>query len=115
MDSLLTVPDLAQILRKSIHSVRHDVNRNPTALPPLCLLPGTRRLLWRLADVEVWINAHVVAPAPTVPAAQLRADQPRRRRGRPTKAESLARQGLIRDPKTIDFIAGKTDAERGSK
>lgn len=109
MDSLLTVPDLAQILRKSIHSVRHDVNRNPSALPPLCLLPGTRRLLWRLEDVQAWISSHV-ASAATVPAAQLPAEQPKKKRGRPTKAEQA-----LRDPRTVDFIAGKTDAEGGSK
>lgn len=93
MDSLLTVQDLAQILRKSIHSVRHDVNRNPRSLPPRVVLPGTQRLLWRSHDVEAWIASHIDA-SQTVPVAQsaahLAEPPPRRKRGRPSKAEQIA-------------------------
>lgn len=85
ISELLTVEDLARILRKSVHTIRHDLTRNPRSLPPRCDLPGTNRNLWRRQDVEVWLAAHVVV---TPPPATL----PHRRRGAPTKAERIARQ-----------------------
>jgi hypothetical protein len=89
MQALLTVDQLAECLRKSVASIRSDATRNPQSLPPVCRLPGTKRLLWRAEDVETWLGAHVesatisAAPEPT-------ASTPRR--GRPTKAEQVARQ-----------------------
>ena len=90
MKALLTVDQLSQYLHKSVASIRSDATRNPQSLPPICRLPGTKRLLWRMEDVERWLAAHVegmpIAPAIAVP------DQHRPRRGRPTKAEQVARQ-----------------------
>lgn len=82
---LFTTDDIARILRKSVHTVRHDLTRNPRSLPPRCALPGTNRNLWRPQDVEAWLASHVAAPIPDAP-------QPvRRRRGAPTKAERAER------------------------
>lgn len=89
MQALLTVDQLSNYLRKSVASIRSDATRNPQALPPICRLPGTKRLLWRVEDVERWLSAHVASEAvcssdapPILP----------RRRGRPTKAEQLAKR-----------------------
>lgn len=87
---LLTTEDIARILRKSIHSIRHDLTRNPRCLPPRCAIPGANRNLWRAQDVESWLESFVVAPPPP-PVPQ----QAKRRRGAPTKAERLARQGAL--------------------
>ncbi|TCG04187.1 hypothetical protein BZM27_42690 [Paraburkholderia steynii] len=87
MQALLTVDQLAECLRKSVASIRSDATRNPQSLPPVCRLPGTKRLLWRVEDVENWLGAHVgsaVGAPIQEPAAP--------RRGRPTKAEQIARQ-----------------------
>lgn len=95
MTILLTVEQLSAYLHKSVASIRSDATRNPQSLPPLCRLPGTKRLLWRLEDVEQWLAQHVVGSTPATLSADLRAPS---RRGRPTKAEQIARdrsrQGL---------------------
>ena len=91
MKALLTVDQLSQYLHKSVASIRSDATRNPQSLPPICRLPGTKRLLWRVEDVENWLAEHVegVAP-PQRPTVAF--DDHKPRRGRPTKAEQLARQ-----------------------
>lgn len=90
MKSLLTVEQLSQYLHKSVASIRSDATRNPQSLPPICRLPSTKRLLWRLEDVEHWLAAHVEGVSRAV--ALVTSDDPRPRRGRPTKAEQVARQ-----------------------
>jgi predicted DNA-binding transcriptional regulator AlpA len=59
MENLLTVELLASKIHKSVTSIRSDVARNPKSLPPICRLPGTKRLLWREEDVSKWIAKHV--------------------------------------------------------
>jgi len=87
MQALLTVEQLSEYLQKSVASIRSDATRNPQSLPPICRLPGTKRLLWRVVDVEQWLAEHVTSTtgipplaAPVVP-----------KRGRPTKAEQVTR------------------------
>lgn len=87
MKSLLTIEQLSEYIHKSVSSIRSDASRNPKALPPICRLPGTKRLLWRLEDVEAWFAKHVETDAVTLPSAPTA-----RRRGRPTKAEQVARE-----------------------
>jgi len=62
MNKLLTVDELALILRKAAASIRSDAHRNPSSLPPICSLPQTKRLLWRESDVESWLSEHVLEP-----------------------------------------------------
>lgn len=91
MQPLLTVDELATYIHKSVASIRSDVTRNPSSLPPICRLPGTKRLLWRIEDVERWIEQHIHSdsgePRPSVPE---KTTSPKR--GRPTKAEQVARR-----------------------
>jgi len=99
MKALLTVDQLATYIQKSPASVRCDASRNPKSLPPICRLPGSKRLLWRVEDVESWLAQHVQNTAPPVRSAQQAPDTqatiPPKKRGRPTKAESMARQRQI--------------------
>jgi len=55
MQQLLTVDDLAKLLRRSVSTVRSDVTRRPETLPPPVRVPGGRRVLWREEDVQTWI------------------------------------------------------------
>lgn len=87
MDQLLTTEDLSRILRRSIHSIRHDLSRNPRSLPPLCAIPGNRKL-WRPVDVVTWLASLVVIPPDPVPYPA----KPRSKRGAPTKAERVRQQ-----------------------
>ncbi|WP_414039485.1 helix-turn-helix transcriptional regulator [Acidithiobacillus sp. M4-SHS-6] len=53
MDSLLTIHDLARILRVSHRTLQ---NRKPEDLPPSITLPGTKRARrWRERDVTQWL------------------------------------------------------------
>ena len=87
---LLTVEDLAKYLHKSVTTIRSDVSRNPQCLPPICRLPGTKRLLWRLEDVERWLAGYVTDPSLLGVEAQGRTFAAGR--GRPTKAQQVAAQ-----------------------
>lgn len=49
-------------------------------------LPGVRRLLWRLGDVRQWMRQRVISDATNAVSKQPG------RRGRPTKAEEIARR-----------------------
>lgn len=59
MDRLLTVADLAAILRLSPKTLKSDVSRRPETLPPRVRVPGGRRVLWRAKDVEAWLEQRV--------------------------------------------------------
>lgn len=85
---LLDVSQLAQILHKSPASIRSDASRNPAALPPICRLPGNKRLLFRSADVHAWIAGHVSACGiPPIPTTVVQTHETKRARGRPRKTE----------------------------
>lgn len=92
--ALLTVEDLAKILRRAIATIRTDAVRRPGSLPPRCRIPG-RRLLWRREDVLAWAESFVDKeasqedggiPQPLAPPERLK-----KKRGRPTKLESHRR------------------------
>lgn len=59
MDKLMTVDDLAGVLRRSPKTVRSDVTRRPETLPPRVRVPGGRKVLWRAADVAAWLEEKV--------------------------------------------------------
>jgi len=60
---LLTLDELAVILGRSPETIRRDLRRNPDAVPPRLQLPGTRLLRWRAADVEAWLERHIMGGA----------------------------------------------------
>lgn len=91
MKALLTVEQLSAYIHKSVASIRSDATRNPASLPPICRLPGTKRLLWRIEDVEGWIAQHISGDAAVLAPPPAR-DNAKPKRGRPTKAEQVARQ-----------------------
>lgn len=88
MQALLTVEQLSKYIQKSVASIRCDATRKPYSLPPICRLPGTKRLLWRMEDVESWLAEHVDAPGRSDVGNNTSI---KRRRGRPTKAEQMKR------------------------
>src|SRR5471032_1919979 len=82
LPEILAVEHLARLIHKSPASVRSDASRNPDALPPICRLPGNKRLLWRIEDVQHRLSKHVDAITPVISVPSV--VQPRRR-GRPRK------------------------------
>lgn len=59
MSELLDLEELAKLLRRSPETIKRDLRRNPEAVPPRLVLPGTRLLRWRAIDVKEWLEAHV--------------------------------------------------------
>lgn len=85
---ILTTEQLAKIIHKSAASVRSDASRNPRALPPICRLPGTKRLLFRLVDVREWLASYVTPHSCESNLLHASIDQGvARKRGRPRKTE----------------------------
>lgn len=60
---LLTLAQVASLLGRSPETVRKDLKRNPLAVPPRVVIPGTRLLRWREVDVEGWLARHIVENA----------------------------------------------------
>lgn len=89
---VIDVAGLAAMLGLSPKTVQQDVYRRPDRLPPRLLVPGVRRILWLRKDVERWLEALPRTPANGV-YGTAQSPAPQRRRGRPTKAEQLARRG----------------------
>lgn len=92
MQALLTVEQLSECLQKTVASIRSDVSRNPMSLPPICRLPGTKRLLWRVEDVERWLAYHVSDPdgfeAQSLELVEVK-------RGRPSKTDQIKKQKAL--------------------
>lgn len=61
MSALLTLREVAAMLGRSPETVRKDLRRNPSAVPPRVRLPGTRLLRWRSEDVAAWLATNVEA------------------------------------------------------
>lgn len=51
--------DLAALLGRSPETIRKDIHRNPLAVPPRLVIPGTRLLRWRTVDVQEWLRQRV--------------------------------------------------------
>jgi hypothetical protein len=79
---LVSVEQLSQLMHKSPASIRSDASRHPSALPPICRLPGNKRLLWRVEDIAAFFASCVVSSVRF--DASVPFNQPKRR-GRPRK------------------------------
>lgn len=88
--SVLSVEQLAKMVHKSPASIRSDASRHPSSLPPICRLPGNKRLLWRLEDVQAWLAKYVDRSAIALSPYSVEMIEPigTRKRGRPRKTEA---------------------------
>jgi hypothetical protein len=88
--ALVSVEELSLLMHKSPASIRSDASRNPSALPPICRLPGNKRLLWRVEDIATFFASCVKQEIPRAfETPSLASNQPKRR-GRPRKTEVRA-------------------------
>ena len=88
---VLNALDLGRLLNKNPSAIFADRSRAPWRLPPACTPPGTKSPLWLLDDVLAWLREHREQRKPAHPAPDAPAPT-KRRRGRPTKAEQIARR-----------------------
>ena len=81
---VLFTEDLSRMLGKSVTTIRTFATSSKYShlIPRPFKMPGSRRLCWYERDVLAWIESTKPAEPPP----------PRRPRGRPTKAEQIARQ-----------------------
>ena len=85
-----TVSELSELLKKSTSSIYSDSIRNPSVLPPILRIPGSRKLLF--VNVEEWMNKFVVVHQEQ---QEYRSQtEARHKSGAPTKRERLAKQGV---------------------
>lgn len=84
----LDAAGLARILPLSVATIRADVSRRPWLLPPFVKI-GTRTV-WLRQTVLEWLKQRECTAAPPSPSP-VAAQAPRRRRGRPSKAEQVIR------------------------
>lgn len=54
---ILTAEDLAPLLGRAASTIKTDVRRRPSTLPPRLRIPGSNRVLWLEADVLEWIQS----------------------------------------------------------
>lgn len=92
---VLGLNELSHLIKKSPRSILADRSRAPGRLPPDCTPPGTRAPIWLLEDVLAWLRQHRHQPGERQAAATPAPAPGARRRGRPTKAEQLARQAAL--------------------
>lgn len=106
----LNYDEVAEILRVSPKTLRNKQANG--SLPFKSHLVLGKRLVLK-ADVLSFVDSFSSPSAIPEPIKQhpLPSELPRRKRGRPTKADSIARKQQQRDPRTVDFITGKTDLE----
>ena len=56
---LIELSELAFLLGRSAGTIKNDIRRRPSAVPPRLMLPGGRLLRWRLVDITSWLAMHV--------------------------------------------------------
>ena len=91
LEKLLTVDDLALILDRAPGTIKNQHSKNPSRLPPVCRIPGAKRLLWRREDVERWLQLYVVQ----LDTIDLAGPVTKRKPGRPRKSEQVVRNSVV--------------------
>ena len=49
--------ELSRLIGRTPKCIKTDCHRRPETLPPRFVIPGTRKLLWRVKDVRDWMDA----------------------------------------------------------
>ena len=57
----LTAEQLAELLHVSHATINKRVCVDPNSLPPFMKIPGQKKPLWVVEDVEAWMRSHVNA------------------------------------------------------
>lgn len=91
---IIGIEELAQLLGKSPATLMADRVRAPERVPPSYTPPGGRAPRWLVSDVIAWLRGSHAAssPAPDDNETSPTPATAPRRRGRPTKAEQIARR-----------------------
>ena len=97
-DRLLTLTEVADLLRVRPKTIHYNKSQHPERVPPWIRLPGFRSPLWRLKDVRAWIEQGVAGgEKERAHLEEMRQEGlypfPKKKRGRPTKREQRKTSG----------------------
>lgn len=95
-----------QQINLSIDETAKAIGRHPASLRNMSTLG-------KLPFQTIKIGSRRLVPKSALAAylASLQAPPPKPKRGAPTKAQRIAKAAAVRDPRTVDFVNGKSDAE----
>ena len=96
-DRLLTLTEVADLLRVRPKTIHYNKSQHPERVPPWIRLPGFRSPLWRLKDVRAWIEQGVAGGEKERAKLEEARQEglypfPKKKRGRPTKREAIGRE-----------------------
>lgn len=52
----LGVDELSALIFRAVPTIKTDIYRKPTSLPPRIVMPGSKKLVWLEADVIEWLE-----------------------------------------------------------
>ena len=61
----LGVDELSALIFRAVPTIKNDVYRKPSSLPPRIVMPGSAKLVWLEGDVLAWLEqcrAEVLEP-----------------------------------------------------
>lgn len=98
MTITLDIKNLSEEIHLAVKTIRSTLVNNPQALPPRLVIPGQKRLLWLRTDVVEFYQrqakGHGSNPAFSTAQPEKLPEPIEKKRGRPTKAQELAKAAL---------------------
>lgn len=100
----LNIKQLSEEIHLAVKTIRSTLVNNPKALPPRLIIPGQKSLRWLRSDViqhyssqkrSHGSNPEFSAPHQNENKVQVAILGARKNRGRPTKAEQVARRQVM--------------------
>lgn len=91
--AIISVQELSEIIGIAPQTIYNRIGDKTKAhtLPPRTYIPGCARVLFRMSDVQTWLESLTRGYLPAKGQTST-ADSPRRGRGRPRKSEAVARK-----------------------
>lgn len=89
---LLTIEDLSRLINRKTTTILVDRVRRPETLPPDCTPPSQKSPVWRLSIVLDWFSQYQKAAAAPRQSKTTQANEVKRGRGAPTKAQRIAKR-----------------------
>lgn len=50
------VEELSSLIFRAVPTIKNDLSRKPSSLPPRIVMPGSKKLVWLEADVMAWLE-----------------------------------------------------------
>jgi hypothetical protein len=50
------VEELSSLIFRAVPTIKNDLYRKPSSLPPRIVMPGSKKLVWLESDVMAWLE-----------------------------------------------------------